>query len=61
MVRGSYLVYYKTLLQNSTDDITKCHSYSMTKCDKNTKHIRFFITKCNSFIKKCFDTLGFVR
>ena len=61
MVRGSYLVYYKTLLQNSTDVIAKCHSYSMTECDKNTKHIRFFITTCNSFITKCFDALGFVR
>ena len=53
-VTVSYLICYDSLLQNTTDVITKCDSYFGTKCDKFiTKCVSFFITKCDSFITKC--------
>ena len=35
MVAVSYLVHYDSLLQNTTDIITKYHSYFITKCNKS--------------------------
>ena len=34
VVAVSYLVHYNTLLQHTTDTITKCDSYFITTCDK---------------------------
>ena len=34
-VTVSYLIYYDSLLQNTTDIITKCDSYFITKCDRS--------------------------
>ena len=45
-VTVSYLIQYDSLLQNSTDIVTKCISYFITKCYR-----RFFITKCNNYYK----------
>ena len=48
------LIIYENLLQNATDIITKCNSYFITKCDRSLLQNAsgFFITECNSFIKK---------
>ena len=35
MTEVSYLIPYETLLQNTTDIITKCDSYFITKCDRS--------------------------
>ena len=35
MVPVSHLVLHDTLLQNTTDIITKCHSYFIRECDKS--------------------------
>ena len=37
----SYLVHYDTLLQNTTDIITKCVRCVITKCDSYYKARRF--------------------
>ena len=34
-VTVSYLICYDSLLQNTTDVITKCDSYFSTKCDRS--------------------------
>ena len=34
-VTASYLTHYNSLLQNSTDIITKCDSYFVTKCGRS--------------------------
>ena len=53
----SYLIHYNTLLQNATDIMTECRMrqlfyYKMRqKCI--TKCARFFIKKCESFIRTC--------
>ena len=51
----SYLLHDETVLQNSTNIITKCDSYFITKCDKHLLQYTsgFFTSKCNSFIVKC--------
>ena len=36
MAVDSYLVHYDTLLQNTTDIITKCHSHFIRKWDKSS-------------------------
>ena len=52
-VTVSDLIRYHSLLQNATDVITKCDSYFITKHDRSLlqKFVRFFITRCDSFIK----------
>ena len=35
-VTVSYLIRYDDLLQNATDVITKCDSYFITKCNRNS-------------------------
>ena len=43
-VTVSYWIRYDSLLQNTTDPITKCGNYFITKYDS-------FITKCDSYYK----------
>ena len=61
MATVSYLVHYDTLLQNTTDIITKYGSCFITKYDKSYFKMRQvfyykmwqFITKCVDFITEC--------
>ena len=49
---ASFLVYYGTLKQNSTDIIAKRENYFITKCNKNKcKMHQVFISKCDSYYK----------
>ena len=45
------MVHYNTLLQNTTDIITNCYSYFVTKCDKSLLHNAIVNTKCYVYCK----------
>ena len=45
----SHFVHYNTLLQNATEAFIKMRPKFITKC------VRFYITKCISFVTKCDD------
>ena len=55
------MIHHDILLQNTTGIITKCNSYFITKCDRNSLQnaLGFLlqnatvITKCDDFITKC--------
>ena len=51
-VTVSYLIHFDSLLQNATDNITKCDSYFIKKCEnyKNVLQNATVITNCDNFI-----------
>ena len=60
-VTVSYLIQYDSLLQNSTDIVTKCNSYFITKCYRSLLENESgfllqnatIIINCDNFITKC--------
>ena len=63
------MIHYDTLLQNAIDIITKCYSYSITKCNRNLlQNVSGFllqnatvITNCDDFITHCDSTSSHQR
>ena len=53
----SYLVHYNTLLQNATNNITKCDGYFITKCYKSLlQNESAFLLQYATVITKCIST-----
>ena len=42
------MIYYDSLLENSTYIITKCYAYFITRFDRSLLQNAMFITKCDS-------------